>query len=320
MPAPTRTFTLPDLLSMCPLKGSVNPHYQKAAAESSAWINSYNVFSDQKRAFFIQGSNELLVSHTYPYADYEQFRTCCDFVNLLFVVDEAMRYADWDDGSSLSKMTKEFRSRFLKFASPGCYERFLKHSADYVDAVAQEAANREQGHVLDEKSFEALRRENSAIRLCFGLFEFVLGVDLPNEVFENSEFMNLYWAAADMICWSNDVYSYNMEQAKGHNGNNIVTVLMMAKGIGLQAASDLVGDRFRELMQCFTQGKHALPSWGLAVDNAVDAYVKALEHWVVGNLAWSFESQRYFGPEHHEVKRSLMVVLRPSEIADSNSD
>lgn len=121
-----RSFTLPDLLAICPLAGSTNPHYAKAAAESSAWINGYNLFTDRKRAFFIQGSNELLVSHTYPYAGYEQFRTCCDFVNLLFVVDEVsddqdgngarstgnvflnvMRDPSWDDGSALAQMTRE---------------------------------------------------------------------------------------------------------------------------------------------------------------------------------------------------------------------
>ena len=120
------SFVLPDLISICPLKGSTNPHYEAAAPQSSAWVDSYNLFTDRKRAYFIQGSNELLVSHTYPYADFDQFRTCCDFVNLLFVVDEvsdeqngtdarstgrvylqAMRDPDWDDGSKLSKMTKE---------------------------------------------------------------------------------------------------------------------------------------------------------------------------------------------------------------------
>jgi hypothetical protein len=77
-----KQFILPDLLPVCPFKGSTNPHHSTAGAESSSWVNSYNIFTDRKRAFFIQGSNELLVSHTYPYADYEQFRTCCDFVNL----------------------------------------------------------------------------------------------------------------------------------------------------------------------------------------------------------------------------------------------
>lgn len=126
---PTATsFYLPDLLSLSkPFKGSTNSHYRKAAAESRAWVNSYNIFTDRKRAFFIQGYNELLVSHTYPHAGYEEFRTICDFVNLLFVVDEvsddqngadarrtgevylnAMKYPGWTDGSPLAKMTGEY--------------------------------------------------------------------------------------------------------------------------------------------------------------------------------------------------------------------
>jgi hypothetical protein len=124
----TTSFYLPDLLSLSkPFKGSTNPHYRKAAAESRAWVNSYNIFTDRKRAFFIQGCNELLVSHTYPHAGYEEFRTICDFVNLLFVVDEvsddqngadarqtgqvylsAMKYPGWTDGSPLAKMTGEY--------------------------------------------------------------------------------------------------------------------------------------------------------------------------------------------------------------------
>ncbi|EMD34166.1 hypothetical protein CERSUDRAFT_98094 [Gelatoporia subvermispora B] len=325
-------FFLPDLLSICPLKGSTNPHYTQAAAESSAWINSYNLFTDRKRAFFIQGSNELLVSHTYPYAGYEQFRTCCDFVNLLFVVDEvsdeqdgkdargtgnvflkAMCDADWDDGSPLAKMTKEFRTRFLKYAGPGCHRRFLKHCEDYVEAVAKEAEYRECGLVLDTASFRDLRRENSAIRLCFGLFEFALGIDLPDTVFEDPVFMGLYWAAADMVCWANDVYSYNMEQAKGIGGNNIVTVLMQEEDIDVQAAADKVGVKFKVLMDRFLELKTSLPKWGPTVDAAVASYVMAMEHWVIGNLEWSFETQRYFGAEHAAVKSTRLVVLRPRE-------
>lgn len=52
-------------------------------------------------------------------------------------------------------------------------------------------------------SFKSLRRENSAIRLCFGLFEFTLGIDLPDSVFEDETFMKMYWASADMVCWAN---------------------------------------------------------------------------------------------------------------------
>jgi len=76
-----RQFRLPDLLSGCPLEDATNPHYKEAAAQSRAWINGYDIFTDRKRAFFIAGQNELLCSHVYSYAGFEQFRTACDFVN-----------------------------------------------------------------------------------------------------------------------------------------------------------------------------------------------------------------------------------------------
>lgn len=121
------SFVLPDLHAVTPFQGSFNPHYSEAAAESSEWVNGYNVLSDKKRAFFLQGGSELLCAHAYPYASYERFRTTCDFVNLLFTVDEisddqngkgayetgltfynSMRNPTYEDGTVLCKMTKEY--------------------------------------------------------------------------------------------------------------------------------------------------------------------------------------------------------------------
>ena len=121
------SFVLPDLHAVTPFVGSFNPHYTVAATASSEWVNSYRILSDRKRAFFLQGGSELLCAHAYPYADCERLRTTCDFVNLLFTVDEisddqdekgahetgltfynAMRDLDYDDGTTLCKMTKEY--------------------------------------------------------------------------------------------------------------------------------------------------------------------------------------------------------------------
>ncbi len=78
-----RRLRIPDLFASCPLTPSTNPNYKEAAAESRAWINSYSVFADRKRAEFIQGQNELLCSYAYAFAGHEQFRTTCDFVSIL---------------------------------------------------------------------------------------------------------------------------------------------------------------------------------------------------------------------------------------------
>ena len=104
-----------------------------------------------------------------------------------------------------------------------------------------------------------------------------------------------------------------MEQARGIAGNNIVTVLMHDKGIDLQTAVDLVGDHFKVLMARFVEAKTRLPSWGAATDETARKYVKAMEHWVTGNLEWSFETQRYFGPLHAEIKKTRTIFLRPRE-------
>ena len=81
-----RQFRLPDLFTHCTWKASTNPYYEEAAAESRAWINSYDIFTERKRAFFIQGQSELLCSYVYQYAGYEQFRTTCDLVRFSYQV------------------------------------------------------------------------------------------------------------------------------------------------------------------------------------------------------------------------------------------
>ena len=57
--------------------------------------------------------------------------------------------------------------------------------------------------VLDPGAYRDLRREGSATRTCFGLLEYTLGIDLPDDVFKNETFQTMYWAAVDMVCWAN---------------------------------------------------------------------------------------------------------------------
>ena len=124
-------------------------------------------------------------------------------------------------------------------------------------------------------------------------------------------------AGTGILIWPfgfQDLYSYNMEQAMGHTGNNILTVLMQEKDIDLQTASDLVGDHFKVLIDRFLSCKAQLPSWGPEWDDTVSQFVMAMESWIIGNLEWSFETQRYFGPYHAKIKETLIVELYPKRV------
>lgn len=74
------------------------------------------------------------------------------------------------------------------------------------------------------------------------------------------------------------------ERATGHGGNNILTVLMSAKKIDLQAASDCVGVFFKDLADRYLLAKTKLPSWGPGVDEGVARYVEGVAHWIRGNI------------------------------------
>ncbi|KAI0091347.1 terpenoid synthase [Irpex rosettiformis] len=333
MSSPSRIYQLPDLHSICHWKASFNAYYIEARQASSAWVLSYKVFTGKKLEFFKQGGSELLCAWAYPYTGLEQLRIACDFVNLLFTIDEisdeqsgkdaintgliflnAMKDETYDDGSVLCKMTKDFRARFFPAAGPATLGRFMQHTEAYVNGFSVEAELREKDVVLDLVAYDKLRRENSAVRYCFELFGCMLNLDLPDEIFEHPVFMRMHLAAVDMVTWSNDVYSYNMEQAMGHLTNNVLTVLQRERNFTLQEAADHVGVHFKELSEVFEAGKKELPSFGGELDKVVAQYIMAMECWVVGNLEWSFGTQRYFGADHKKIRETLMVELSPAKV------
>lgn len=87
--------------------------------------------------------------------------------------------------------------------APACYARFLKHCEDYISANVRQTELRERGEILELDEFIPLRRENSGVPLCIGVIGFVIGRDIPDEVFEHPVMTRLYLAAVDMVWLAN---------------------------------------------------------------------------------------------------------------------
>ena len=123
------SFRLPDLHTICSWKATLNPHYHDVAQASSDWALSYvrriPEFQD-KLDTLKRTSPELLAAYSYPHASAAKLRMCCDFVNILFVIDEvtdvqsgqgaahsaaallnAMRLNDLQDESAIAHLTRE---------------------------------------------------------------------------------------------------------------------------------------------------------------------------------------------------------------------
>ena len=107
------------------------------------------------------------------------------------------------------------------------------------------------------------------------------------------------------------MYSYNIEQASGHDGHNIITVVMNEKGLDLDGALAWLGDYHGQVLARFQAQRSALPSWGRTVDSDVEAFVERLGYWIRGIDCWSLETERYFGTKGPEVQKHRLVTLLP---------
>ncbi|KLO13037.1 terpenoid synthase [Schizopora paradoxa] len=326
---------LPDLVSSCPFKQSVHPDYERARDESSAWTQRFGAFIGPKAVVFDIYNFELLMALTYPDAGYEELRACCDFNNLMFVYDiysdqlggEDVRElgdsllkalsGDFSVDSVLTDMAKE--TRLVAKASPNCQKRFLARCMDFVAAVAKEAGLREDNHVLPINSYMTLRRGNCGVQPYFAILEYIHGLDLPEEVFENPVFTRLYWLGVELVALTNDLYSFSVERAKGLDGNNFISVAMGEKGMSMQEATDFLGKEIMLRVNQFSESWKEMPSFGEAVDKEVQIYISGLAKWHIGNVVWSLETPRYFGVERQEVKKTLVVdVKEPGDKFDSD--
>ncbi|KAH9945422.1 terpenoid synthase [Epithele typhae] len=325
-PTPPRTFTLPDLEGHCPYALALNPHTSPVARASEAWLLAHAHASGPKRARAAIRRLRAgeLAGACYPGACAQALRDGADFLGFLFTLD------DWSDEfrggrdagglaacvmgaladpngcrstKAAGRLAQSIGARLHENAGPRCGRRFMETMDLFFRAVAQQAKDRTRGDVPSFEEYVALRWDTSGCKPCFALIEYAAGIDLPDEVASHPTVRALEEAANSYISWSNDIFSYNVEQARG-DSHNMLVVVMQRHAISLQEAVDFVGGLCDASIARFEHDRRTLPSWGPEVDRAVAAYVQGLQDWMVGTLHWSFESGRYFGDEGGHIKKS----------------
>ncbi|EIW78546.1 terpenoid synthase [Coniophora puteana RWD-64-598 SS2] len=330
--APTKII-IPDLVSHCTFDLRISRNHKLAQKECKQWLFSGDQLSDAKRRAFHGLKAGKLTAMCYPEAGYPQLRVCCDFMNYLFHLDNLSDDMDirgtqqvsdvvinslyhpytFYAPARLNRMTKDFYRRMLETAAPGACQRFVETFDFFFQAVHQQASDREAGAIPDLESYIALRRDTSGCKPCWALIEYAYNLDLPAEVMDHPVVRALGEAANDLVTWSNDIFSYNVEQSKGDT-HNMIPVVMHSHGLALQDAVDFVGQMCKASIDRFVADRARLPSWGPHVDAQMQVYVQGLADWIVGSLHWSFESERYFGKTGLQVKKERVVTLLPKRV------
>jgi len=330
---PPKKIFIPDLLARWPFPRRHNHCPSKVCAESSAWCKSFKAFNPRAQHALERCELSLLACLTYPNACEEYLRSTCDFMYFVYVIDEytdvsevdevrqqkdaimdALRHpykprpkGEWVGG----EVARQFWERTICNASGQSQKRFITTMDEYLEGVVQQAADR-SGHLIrDIQSYFDLRRKTVGIRPSYALLE--LGLDIPDEVIAHPAIEDMVVASMDMVILANDITSYNLEQARGYDSHNIVTIVMHELDTDVNGAMLWVADRHAKLEEKYFKAMAAIPKWGERIDSQVMEYCDGVGNWVRGNYDWCFESGRYFGTNGLEVQQRRWISLMPKD-------
>ncbi|CAF0780725.1 unnamed protein product [Adineta steineri] len=204
--------------------------------------------------------------------------------------------------------------RSLVNSTPTFRKRFKISFQDAVEtSLHQEAYKKDHQIIPDLKTYIEARRVSVYGTLVCTLIQYSLGFDLPDVCLADKTLKRIMECFMDAGAWANDIYSFNNEQSEGHY--NLVSVLMNANSsLSIQQAMDQAGQMVIDVYADFQRLRHELPSWGADIDSQVEQFVDGLGDMVRGNLCWCFETERYFGSEREEVKRTRRIKLLPPKI------
>ncbi|TBU35420.1 terpenoid synthase [Dichomitus squalens] len=335
-------FILPDLVSHCSFPLAYHPHGDAVAAESVRWLDEGcpELSPKARKALYGLQAGEL-TAYCYPFCSTERLRVVSDFMNYLFHLDnvsdgmmrkgteelaDCVMNALWFpdrympttcegkdqpiEEVSAGKLARDYWTRCTRDAKPGPQARFKESLELFFEAVHQQARDRDSKLIPDLDSYISVRRDTSGCKPVFDLIEYAMDIDLPEHVVRHPIIQALNQGANDLVTWSNDIFSYNVEQARGDT-HNMIVILMELRGCDLQTAIDFVGELCKQTVDTFMENQRNVPSFGPRLDRDVALYVQGLQDWIVGSLHWSFMSERYFGKSGAAVKKHRIVKLLP---------
>ncbi|KAJ6555571.1 terpenoid synthase [Mycena vulgaris] len=326
-----KTLIIPDTLRSWPWPRHINPYYDICKEESSAWCEAFKAFDPKAQKSFNRCDFNLLASLAFPLLNKDGCRVGCDLMNLFFVIDEHTDVAETDTARVQAnivmdalrnpyttrptnewiggEVTRQFWVNAMKTATSTSQRRFIDTFQSYMDSVVQQADDRNSSRIRDVNSYFEVRRDTIGAKPSFAICE--IHMNLPHAVITHPVVVKLTNLCIDALIIGNDLCSYNVEQARGDDGHNLVTIVMHQYHMNAQQAMNWISDLHDDIVKEFLDAWDSLPTFGGPVDREIRTYVDGLGNWVRANDAWSFESERYFGKQGLEVMRSRTVNLLP---------
>ncbi|KAK6977234.1 terpene cyclase [Favolaschia claudopus] len=322
---------IPDLHARWPFPGIHNHLAKTIPPATHAWIESLGILSEASRKKLQATNFDVLAAIAYALvSDAEKYRVCCDFVCLLFIMDDATDNLGGDEVKAVfgtakdalrnydtprevgenhtGELHRSFSERLHKVGRQNVIERFLFYYDQYAKAVTAEAEDREADRIRTFDSYLAIRRHTGGVMCCFTLH--LLCAEVPDEILRDERVQRLETLGLDMISIGNDILSFNVEYARGDIHNTVV-IIMHEKNLSIQDAIGVVYTLYQEMAEEFCRIViRDLPACGsVATRNAIRMYGAGIINWVTGNYEWGLNCPRYFSMGQNPADTNWVVPL-----------
>ena len=310
------TIVLPRLY--CPFPSAVNRHAESLHQHTIEWVRKFNLISDEAAyQKFCQSRFSDLAARVYPDAAFTELKLLSDWNVWTFIMDDQMDegamgkqpeqlaafYAGLVDVlkgkdtayqiEPLGAALNDLRQRIMQQKVESVMiRRFIGSVEACLAAFVWETKNRARGIMPDVATYMKMRATTSGWQTVLELMSINRLFKLPPEVLDQIDVQHLSLKANNIICWANDISSFEKEMRRGDVHNLVLTLrhehqCTLLKAI--QRAAELHDNEVRAFIELETQ----LPSFGKDIDYQLEQYASNLRSWIRGSLDWHFTSKRY---------------------------
>jgi 5-epi-alpha-selinene synthase len=301
----------------CPFPLQLNPHAEAAERASLGWLSRFGLFSGEAhRAAVSRAHLTTLVAGFYPSASLEALSLASDYVCWAFALDDIGDETEVGERPArLLALIERFERvlsgecpsaaspplvhglydvwlRLAAFADDAQLREFVAGNRAYFGGMLWEANNRAHCWVPDETAYAAFRPAAGAVPSFFGLIEPLERITLAPHVRNHEEVQALAKLAGEIICFTNDVLSYEKEQAH-RDFHNLVIVYEQHRRLLPGAAAWQAIATINSATREFVKRASALPSFGAEQDAELARYVGVLRAVIRVTLSWTYDSTRY---------------------------
>ncbi|MFJ3219606.1 terpene synthase family protein [Kitasatospora sp. NPDC086801] len=300
------------------------PHAETADAAALTWVEATGLCETTEESLGLARIRPgLLASWCHPRADAADCALVARWMAWLFLLDDRIdesdlgRDADRLDhyltdplgvavgGRTASSPVGRALAEIIDRASQGMSDswqlRFRRHIADYLSACVWQAAHRQANQTPSPDTFPVRRREFGAIIPSFDLVERTESGCLPPSLYHSRPYQDVLIAAANLVCWTNDLMTVEKEAAQG-DPHNLVLVTAHHRGLDRNTAARIVAEACEDSLLTHERARHDLASLTRTRDapprlrQHADHCADALIEWARGHLEWGLRTPRYDNP------------------------